>query len=151
MKNKQRPDQEMPDTDASVQASAPEKKKATQPWTPDDAPDSSRKRGMLGVSKSKEGHELRWVRMDSIDRRKNQGYTLAEPGDFDATPDENGMIRRNELVLMVVPTEVYLQRRSAIAKTTDALTAAPRKEFLRDRENASRQSGHNLSDENVEE
>jgi len=123
------------------------KKAPTKPWKDDSTPDNPRKRGMLGLAKGKEGYELRWVRLDSVDRRKNQGYELATPEEFDATPDENGMIRRNELVLMVVPTEVYLARRNAIAKTTEAQTAAPRKDFEREREVASHQSGHNLNDD----
>ena len=151
MKTKNASDHDkMPDTDQSVAAATAGKKTATKPWSADDAPDAPRKHGMLGVSKGKEGHTLRWVRMDSIDRRKNQGYALAEAGDFDATPDENGMIRRNELVLMVVPNEVYEARRSAVAKQTEAQAAAPRKEFLRERDAASRQSGHNLNDKEDE-
>lgn len=148
MKSKHK-EEETPEESNAI--AEPEKKKATQPWSPDNTADSPRKRGMLGLSKTKEGHEVRWVRLDSIDRRKNQGYTLATPDDFDATADENGMIRRNELVLMVVPTEVYLARRKEIARQTEAQTAAPCKEFLREREAASRASGHNLSDEAPEE
>ncbi|HTG45207.1 MAG TPA: hypothetical protein VK633_11820 [Verrucomicrobiae bacterium] len=127
------------------------KKAPTEPWSAENAPDSPRKHGLLGVAKGKEGHELRWVRADAIDRRKNQGYVLATPKDFDATPDENGMIRRNELVLMVVPKEVYDARREDIAKATKAQASGPRKEFLRERDAASRASGHNLSDEKDEE
>ncbi len=138
-------------SDDQAAAAETQKKKATQPWAPESAADAPHKRGMLGIAKGKEGHQLRWVRFDAIDRRKNQGYALASPADFDATPDENGMIRRNELVLMVVPTEVYEARRAEVAKQTEAQKAAPRKEFLREREAASRQSGHNLSDENQEE
>lgn len=121
-------------------------KKATEPWSPTVAPDHASKRGLLGLPNAKKGFELRWVRIDAIDRRKNLGYTLATPSDFDASPDENGMIRRNELVLMVVPKDIYDARREDVAKITAAQKAAPRKEFLREREKASRQSGHNLSD-----
>ena len=127
------------------------KKSPTKPWKSDSTPDHPMKHGLLGVPNGKEGYELRWVRYDSVDRRKNQGYELATPEEFDATPDENGMIRRNELVLMMVPTEVYLQRRNRIAKQTEDQTSAPRKEFLREREAAARQSGSNLSDERTEE
>lgn len=126
-------------------------KPPTSPWKADAAPDHPRKRGMLGVPNGKDGFELRWVRLDAVDRRKNQGYVLATPEEFDAQPDENGMIRRNELVLMVVPTEVYLARRREIAKATEAQAAGPRKQFLNEREAASRQSGHNLNDQNAEE
>lgn len=130
---------------AAAAAPAAEGKPATEPWNPENAPDSPRRRGILGLSRNKEGHELRWVRLDSVDRRKNQGYVLAKPEDFDATPDENGMIRRNELVLMVVPTEVYEKRRQEVAKITAEQSAAPKREFLRERAAASRKSGTDLS------
>ncbi len=124
----------------------PETKAATEPWSPTSAPDHASKRGTLGLPHGKKGFELRWVRIDAVDRRKYMGYVLATPADFDATPDENGMIRRNELVLMVVPKDVYDARRKEVAEKTKLQTTAPRKEFLREREKASRQSGHNLSD-----
>ena len=135
------------ETSTDVEERAESKAKApTEPWDADEAENSARKHGILGLPKGKKGHQLRWVREDSIDRRKNQGYVLAKPEDFDATPDENGMIRRNELVLMVVPNEVYDARRQDIAKTTAAQSAGPRREFLREREAASQASGHNMAD-----
>jgi len=134
---------EPPVTEAVVE----ERKPATEPWRAENAPDSPRKRGLLGVNKSKPGHTLRWVRLDAVDRRKNQGYELATAADFNATPDENGMIRRNELVLMTVPDEVYNQRRSEIHRMTLEQSQAPKREYLRERAHASRQAGHELADE----
>ena len=127
------------------------RKPATEPWKAETAEDSPRKRGILGLSKGKTGHELRWVRLDSVERRKNQGYELATPEDFDAKPDENGMIRRNELVLMTVPKDVYAARRKEVNAMTAAQTAAPRREYLRERQEASRRTGTNLSDEGRDE
>jgi hypothetical protein len=97
------------------------------------------------------GHVLRWVRLDAVDRRKNQGYVLATPEEFDSTPDENGMIRRNELVLMLVPDHVYQKRRLEVAALTKQQSQAPSKSIIRARAQASRQSGHNLSDDNRDE
>lgn len=140
-----------PKFEETADAAQDEGKVPTEPWSPTAAPDHASKRGLLGLPNGKKGFALRWVRRDAVDRRKNQGYTLATPSDFDATPDENGMIRRNELVLMIVPKDVYDARREEVAKFTAAQKAAPRKEFLREREKASRQSGHNLSDRDEEE
>jgi hypothetical protein len=141
---KERDDEETP-KEATAATETAERRPATEPWDAQNAPDSPRKKGLLGISKSKKGHEVRWVRYDLVDRRKNQGYKLATPEDFDATPDENGMIRRNELVLMVVPTEVYEQRRQEIANFTKQQSEAPRQEYLRERAAASRQAGEDLS------
>lgn len=129
------------------QVAAAERKAATEPWNPEEHPDHSRKRGALGLLKARKGFEVRWVREDKVDQRKMQGYVLAKPEDYDCEADEKGMVRRNELVLMEVPIHVYEQRRSEAAKQSDLLSKSAKKEFLDERARASRESGHNLSDE----
>lgn len=128
-----------------VRPAAASKRSVTEPWKAENAPGSARRQGLLAVSRGKQGFELRWVRQDAIDRRKAQGYVLATPEDFDATPDENGMIRRNELVLMVVPKETYDARRAAVAVQTKLQKKSAKRDFLQAREAASRQLGHNLA------
>lgn len=123
------------------------RKAATEPWSPDSKDDSPRKRGMLGLLKGKKGFELRWVRQDKVDQRKMQGYALAQPADYDCQPDENGMVRRNELVLMEVPVHIYDQRRKDVSTQSDLMSKAAKAEFLKERNKASRESGHNLSDD----
>lgn len=120
-------------------------KPATEPWLPENAPDSARRKGLLGISRDKKGFELRWVRFDAVDRRKAQGYALATPSEFDATPDENGMIRRNELVLMVVRKEEYDSRRDAVQAQTRLQAKSAKREFLKERGAAERQLGHTLA------
>lgn len=123
----------------------PIKKPATEPWMAENAPDSAARRGYLGLSRNKRGFQTRWVRYDSVDRRKGQGYVLARPEDFDSTPDENGMIRRNELVLMIVPKETYDARRDAVSAQTKLQTKSAKREFLKEREEAGRKLGHSLA------
>jgi hypothetical protein len=120
-------------------------KPATEPWLPENAPDSARRKGLLGISRDKKGYELRWVRYDAVDRRKAQGYVLATPEEFDATADENGMIRRNELVLMVVRKEQYDARRDAVQAQTKLQTKSAKREFLQEREAAGQKLGHSLA------
>lgn len=120
-------------------------KPATEPWLPENAPDSARRKGLLGIARDKRGFVLRWVRFDSIDRRKAQGYVLATPEEFGAIPDDNGMIRRNELVLMVLPKETYEVRRDAVAAQTLLQKKSAKREFLREREAAGKKLGHSIA------
>ena len=121
------------------------RKPATEPWAAENAPDSATRRGYLGLSRTKKGFQTRWVRYDAVDRRKGQGYVLAKAEDFDATADENGMIRRNELVLMVVPKETFDARRVENEKQTKLQAKSAKREFLQEREAAGRKLGHSLA------
>lgn len=123
----------------------PVKKPATEPWMAENAPDSAARRGYLGLSRNKKGFQTRWVRYDSVDRRKAQGYVLAKAEDFDSTADENGMIRRNELVLMVVPKETFDARREEVQKQTKLQAKSAKREFLQERQAAERKLGHSLA------
>lgn len=119
----------------------------TEPWKAESHADHPRKKGLLGLASVKDGYNVRWVRQDKVDQRKMQGYVVAEPAAYGCQADENGMIRRNELVLMEVPTEVYDERRQAVVKQSELMRKAAKSEFLKDRAKASRESGHNLSDD----
>ena len=127
----------------SEQVAAAERKAATEPWKAENAPNHPRKHGSLAVAEARKGFEIRWVREDSIDRRKMQGYQLANPKDYDLQADEKGMVRRNELVLMEIPTELYEERRANVNKQTDLQSQAAKKEF----ENESRKAGVSLREE----
>lgn len=120
-------------------------KPATEPWMAENAPDSAARRGYLGLSRNKKGFQTRWVRYDSVDRRKAQGYVLAKAEDFDSTADENGMIRRNELVLMVVPKEIFDGRREEVAQQTKLQAKSAKREFLQERQAAEKKLGHSLA------
>jgi hypothetical protein len=131
-----------------------DKKKApaNEPWNAENDPNHPSRRGILGVHKKRKGFEQRWVRHDSIDRRKMEGYVLAKPEHYDGlmTGDEKGMIRRNELVLMEAPTELVQARRDQAQLQADQQQRSAKQSFKDERERLSRQSGHDLSDEEEE-
>ena len=139
------------ESNSAAEATETHRRPATEPWDAENAAGSPKRHGLLGLPKTKKGYELRWVRYDSIDRRKNQGYSLATPEDFDATPDENGMIRRNELVLMTVPKDVYDARRQQNRKQAELQATSAKREFLTERDKASRETGHNMRDNDRDE
>ena len=71
----------------------------TKPWNSDENPWSGQK---LNVKHQKDGFIVRWTRPNKVGNRKSEGYTICKPADYRVS-GVDGMIMKNELVLMELP------------------------------------------------
>uniref|UniRef100_A0A6M3XTQ1 Uncharacterized protein n=1 Tax=viral metagenome TaxID=1070528 RepID=A0A6M3XTQ1_9ZZZZ len=101
-----------------------EKPKATKPWNADNNPWSL---DLLRLQKKRPGYRAKWVPKDLIQRRTEQGYTIANVKDYGGVSDtvvgEEGKmdstIRRRELTLMEITEELGQQRDAYMAHKTN--------------------------------
>jgi hypothetical protein len=73
--------------------------KESKPWNSDENPWSGQK---LDVKFKRPGFIVRWCRPNKVGHRKTEGYTICRPSDYKMT-GVDGMIMKNELVLMELP------------------------------------------------
>lgn len=125
---------------------------ATRPW---DKPSSNVPWSMdllrAPVSQKRKGFVTRWVTEMRIPMREAQGYRIADPKAYGVTPDRNGRISRNELVLMEIPDDVYDKRRLGIQEFTDRQTRSTKAGVRKAARDIERQSGHRVEVEDDED
>ena len=71
----------------------------TKPWNSDENPWSG---ASLNVNAKRPGFVVRWCRPNKVGNRKTEGYTICKPKDYKMIGTD-GMIMKNELVLMELP------------------------------------------------
>jgi hypothetical protein len=105
-----------------------ERKPATEPWKPPLSGEAQPWRAnYTRVPKVREGYTARWVREDLVEQRIMQGYTIAKGDYYGIQPNEEGYIKRRELVLMdqrETDAEAFRKRQAQDAKRQVARAAA---------------------------
>jgi len=99
------------------------KPKATKPWNADNNPWSL---DLLRLKKKRQGFVPRWTTKDLLERKLDQGWTVADRKDYGGTTDKlpgeegkmDSTILRRELILIEMPDELAGQRKAFFENKT---------------------------------
>ena len=107
------------------------KKQPTRPWDADNNPWTL---DLLKVMHKRKDFRLRWVNRDSVQKKQEQGWLVANKKDYGGLGDavvgeesaDGTVIRRREMVLLEMPEELARQRDAFIRHKTDRRSADAR-------------------------